>query len=422
MRSRLALVALLGGHVLSRTGNVVAVFAVPFLVLSMGGSAIEVGVAAAAGTLPVVVAAPIGGMVIDRFGALRTSIVADIVSGATVALIPVLWAADGLSIPVLLTLLFVGGLLDAPGETARRVVLPELSSAAGVRMEQSVGFLDATTRMSSLLGAPLAGLLVAWIGPAATFGVTAVTFVLSAVTTIALAVSPAGRILRVRAEPEDGSLWQRMSAGVRFLVKDPVLRVVIGLVLVTNMFDAARGGTLMPLYAAEELGGAAALGVISGCFGGAALAGSVLFGFIAHRVPRRPVIVLGFLGAAVPSLLAPALGAGVWGMIVAALISGLCAGSLNPTLGAIQLERIPEHLRGRVFGATSAGAWAGMPLGSLLGGISADLVGVRVSFGILLVLYTAVALIPVTGGAWKWLNPSRSDTSLPPHPPTEEGR
>lgn len=402
MNPRLALGALLAGHALSRTGNTVAAFAVPFLVLARGGSALDVGVAAFAATIPVVIGGPLGGIVVDRFGALRTGLLADIVSGATIVLIPLLSLADALPFWLLLVLLCAGGLLDVPGETARQVVLPSYAQAAGVRMEQAVGFTDATTRLATLLGAPLAGVLVATVGAAPTFFVTAGTFALSALLTVVLLPGP-----RITAG-EPASVWADLTAGLRFIVREPVLRAGIALVLVTNLLDAARGGTLMPLYATEHLGGAAALGVISGCFGGAALVGSLLFGLIAHRVPRRPVIVLGFLGACVPAWLGPALGADVGWLIAAAVFSGLCAGSLNPTLGAIMLERVPEQVRGRVYGAISAGTWAGIPLGGLLGGAAAGLVGLQQTFAVMLGVYVLVALTPLLGGPWRRLDETKA--------------
>ena len=403
---------LLTGHVLSRTGNVVGLFALPFLVLGRGGGPAEVGIAAFAATAPILLGGPLGGAVVDRVGALRSSAVADAVSGATIAMVPLLAALDALPFPVLLALVFLGGLLDAPGETARRVVLPQIAERAGIRLERAVGFLDSTSRLSTLLGAPLAGVLVAVIAPERTLVVTAIAFALSASLTLLLTRTATGRSLHPEpvTEPRGGA-WAELSAGIRFLVREPVLRLVVGMVLITNLLDAARMGSLLPLYAEEQLGGAAALGLISGAFGGAAFLGSITFGFVAHRVPRRPVFVLGFLLAGGPSLLAPALGADTGWMVAAAVVSGLAAGVLNPIIGAVELERVPRALRGRVLGAITAGAWAGIPLGGLLGGLAASVLDLSAVFGILLAGYTVAALLPLTGGAWRGMERGTAEDS-----------
>ncbi|MEO8357135.1 MAG: MFS transporter [Chloroflexota bacterium] len=63
-------------------------------------------------------------------------------------------------------------------------------------------------------------------------------------------------------------------------------------------------------------------------------------------------------------------------LIVVTLITSIGAGPLNPIIGAIEFERIPSTMRGRVFGAITAGAWIAMPFGMLLGGILTDRFGI----------------------------------------------
>ncbi|KAM9865304.1 Multidrug efflux pump Tap [Leucobacter aridicollis] len=395
-RGALPLQALLASHALSRTGNVVTVFAVPFAILGAGGSALEVGLAAAATTAPVVIGGTFGGAIIDRIGHVRSAALADVISGATLALIPLLAGADALPFPALIALVFLGGLFDSPGETARRVLLPPLSERAGLPIERSIGFLDGTSRLSSLLGAPLAGILVAAVGPYPALYVTAAAFAASAILTATLVRLPATAVPASSAQ----SYWRDLRDGFRFVTRDPLLVRIVGLVLLTNALDAARSGTLMPLYAAEELGGAAPLGIIVGAFGAAALAGTVGFGFVAHRLPRRVPFALCFAVAGAFAL-APALGFQVPGMVATAVVCGLAAGAINPILGAAQFERIPTELRGRVLGLVTAGAWAGMPLGSLLGGVGAELIGVRASFAVIGVVYVGATLTPLFDRGWR---------------------
>ncbi len=207
-------------------------------------------------------------------------------------------------------------------------------------------------------------------------------------------------VVRHAPDPGVGALSE-LSAGIRFLLREPVLRLIVGVVVVTNLLDAARSGSLLPLYAQQELGGPAALGLVVGAFGGAAFLGSVLFGLVAHRLPRRPVFVVGFLLAGGPSLLAPALGADLPWLVAASIASGLAAGGLNPVIGAVELERTPPALRGRVLGAVTAACWAGIPLGGLLGGLGAQAIGLSAVFATALVVYSAVALLPLRGGAWR---------------------
>jgi MFS family permease len=399
-RARSSLWALIVAHTISRTGNVVTLFAIPFLVLETGGGPIQVGIAAAAATAPVILGAPLGGVLVDRIGYLRSSVISDVVSGATIALIPLLAALTGLPFPALLVLVFLSGLLDTPGETARRVLLPDLSSQARIPLERSVGFLDGATRAATLIGAPLAALLVATLGAFPALLATATAFAVSALISGTLIRSPASPTSPDAPATTTGSYWADLRDGLRFVRKDPLLRPLITLVLITNTLDAARSGTLLPLYAAQELNGPASLGIIAGAFGGAALTGSIVFGFIAHKLPRRAPFIICYTLVACSSL-GPALGLSTGWLVGTFVLSGLAAGAINPIIGVIELERIPPHLRARVLGLITAGAWAGMPLGGLLGGISANTIGLTTTFTIVFITYITTTLTPLRGGPWK---------------------
>ncbi|WP_258072398.1 MFS transporter [Rathayibacter sp. AY1C5] len=105
---------------------------------------------------------------------------------------------------------------------------------------------------------------------------------------------------------------------------------------------------------------------------------------------------------------APALGLGVAGLAASAAVCGLAAGALNPILGAVLLDRIPTALQARVLGLVSAGTWAGMPLGGVLGGLAADTLGLRLTFAVTAVVYVVAAGTPLLGGAWRRMERSAS--------------
>ncbi|PWC06233.1 MFS transporter [Mycetocola zhujimingii] len=415
-----SLAALLAAHSISQTGNVVTAFAIPFYVLALGGSGVEVGIAAFFATIPILIGGPFGGVVVDRVGHRRAAIVADLVSGVAVLAIPVLALTVGLPFWALLALVFAAGLLDTPGQTARRVMLPRLTEQAGVRLEQSVGLLDGSERFARLIGASVAGLLVALVGPIASLFVNAATFAVSALLTwLFVAVVPRDEQAQ-RPDANDAgsrtSYWADLGEGFRFVAHDPLMRLIVGLVLITNLFDAARSSSLLPLYANDRLGGAAALGLLVAVMGGCALLGNVAFGFVAHRVPRRVTFAVCFALAGGPSSAAFALGAPLPVLVAMTAVSGLAAGAINPILGTVELERVPEHMRGRVFGLINAGAWAGVPFGALIGGIAADTIGLSMAFGIIALAYVIVTLSPLTGGSWRLMERDQRPPSASSRP------
>ncbi len=124
------LYALLTANVISQIGNTMAMLAIPWFVLTTTGSASSTAVTVAVGTLPVVISGIFGGAFVDRLGYKLSSVISDLASGLTVLLIPLLHQTVGIAFWQLLVLVFLGALLDAPGNSARRSLYPELVERA----------------------------------------------------------------------------------------------------------------------------------------------------------------------------------------------------------------------------------------------------------------------------------------------------
>ena len=179
-RGRAPLFALFAANAVSLTGNVAALVAIPWFVLQTTGSATKTGITAFAGLLPVVLSGLFGGVLVDRLGYRRTSIVADVASALAVAAIPLLHSTVGLEFWQLVVLVFLGGLLDAPGGTARAALLPDVAAGAEWSFERATGATAVVERFARLAGAPLAGVLIAATGATNVLWIDAASFLVSA--------------------------------------------------------------------------------------------------------------------------------------------------------------------------------------------------------------------------------------------------
>lgn len=156
-RRAVPLVGLLSGHAVSLTGNMLTLIALPLYVLDQTGSAALTGVAGFAATLPVVIGGSLGGVLVDRVGYRRSSVIADLVSAVTMAAVPLLDRTFGVPLWAVLGLVFLSGLLDTPGQTARYAVLPDAADAAGLSLERAVGLFEATSAPPGSLVPPSQG-------------------------------------------------------------------------------------------------------------------------------------------------------------------------------------------------------------------------------------------------------------------------
>src|SRR5262245_3638936 len=114
---RAPLYALYTADAISLAGNAVAQIAIPWYVLTTTGSATLTALVVFFEFLPIVIAAFLGGVVVDRLGFRVSSVVADLASAATVAAIPLLATTLGIQTWQLMVLVFVAALVDAPGAT-----------------------------------------------------------------------------------------------------------------------------------------------------------------------------------------------------------------------------------------------------------------------------------------------------------------
>src|SRR6188768_1217951 len=115
------------------------------------------------------------------------AIVSDLVSGLAVAAVQLLYHTIGLAFWQLLALVFLGALLDVPGLTARRAMMPELAQRANVPLVRANASFEAIQHLSFLLGPPAAGLLIATFGAANVLWIDAASFLVS-IALVAVAV------------------------------------------------------------------------------------------------------------------------------------------------------------------------------------------------------------------------------------------
>lgn len=143
--------ALLLASAISNVGNMLTMIALPWFVLETTGSAAMTGLVGFAVALPNFVAGMFGGALVDRLGYKRVSIVADLVSGFGILMAPLLYITTGIAFRQLLAFIFIGALLDIPGITARRAMLPELTKQGELRREQVNSAFESLLAIAMLL-------------------------------------------------------------------------------------------------------------------------------------------------------------------------------------------------------------------------------------------------------------------------------
>jgi MFS family permease len=350
----------------SMLGDFLALIALTLRIQEDTGSGFAVAGLLLAAGLPAVVLNPVAGWVVDRFETTRVLAVAAIVQAA---------AAVGLAFvdSVAATIVLAGALgCGAAVETPALFAL--LPRAVGEeRAPQAFGWLEAVRYGGLTVGLLCGGILTEALGSGAALLVDAGTFVLAAVAALSL------RTRRRPGENGNGDEADRMSAGLRLLAADPILRTAV-LVLCAAVGFAAIVNVAEVFYAKDELGaGDAGFGALAASWGlgmsvGALTSGRWLTGGNAARV-----VVLATVGSGVTLLLAaPAPTLAI--ALLCFVFGGAFNGIENVAMRVLVQVRVEDHLRGRVYSAYQGGVTAANFIAIAAGGAVVELISPRGSF------------------------------------------
>lgn len=376
--SRRPLYMLLFASVLAAAGNGISLIAFPWLVLERNGSAVDASIVAAAASLPLLISSLLAGTAVDFLGRKRISILSDVLSGATVAAIPILQLTVGpqaINVATLALLAGLNALFDPAGITARESMLPEAAARAGWTLDRTNGVYEAMFNVAYIVGPGLGGMLIATIGGIDTMWMTAGLFVLSIVVVSPLRLEGAGPPT-VDERPE--GVWSGMVEGLKFVWNVRVLRTLALIDLVVFGLYLPMEAVLFPKYFSER-NEPDELGFVLMALSVGGLLGAIIYPVLLRRLSRRAILLiatltLGLCTAAIaflPSLLVI--------LLLCALV-GLVYGPIRPIYNYVMQTKSPPQLRGRVVGVMTSLAYAAGPLGLLITGPLAEEFGLQTAF------------------------------------------
>jgi MFS family permease len=331
------------------------------------------------------------GALVDRWDRRRIMAVTDVIRlvmfGAFVAVV----ASGSATLPLLVAVAFLSGLLAIFNQNAASAYLPQLLGDRDKLEKANTWLQMGITLPSSLIGPAAAGLLFA-VAVSLPFTVDAVTFFVSALLILSLPRTP-------REVPEGGHepLVSALRAGVRYLWHSQVLRTLCLLLAVTNAAAAAGMATLV-LYAQDVLHvGERGYGLLLGVFAIGALLGMLFVGWARKQLGAAGVVRLMLLGTGTSMVIV-----GLADSVVVTALSFVLAGALatlwNIVTISLRQRIVPDELLGRVTSAYRVVGLGSMPLGAAVGGAVASGFGLSAPF-----IVAGVASLLAWLAALRWL-------------------
>jgi MFS family permease len=350
--------AVFAAHVLSLLGVVVSEIALTVLVYELTGSPLLSALTFALGFLPYLLGGTLLAGVADRYPARRVLVVCDLVCAACVAVM----VLPGTPVAGLLALRCAVAAVSPVFTGTRMAALTDILGE-GELYVLGRSLLRIVSQSALLAGFGAGGLLLAVVSPRQAIGVTAVTFLCSA---LLLRFGTKDRPARTGG---GGALMADSLAGARLLLRDRRIRVLLLLFWLPPMFVVAPEALAAP-YAGELGIGPAALGLLMcampvGHIAAELFAGSVLS-------PRgRSRIVLPVAAVGLLPLLGYAVRPGLAWTLVLLVLAGAGAAYV---IGLDQwfVEAVPEELRGRAMTLLTAGLMTVQGVGMALAGLAAE--------------------------------------------------
>ena len=357
------------GQSVSLVGTWITRIATSWLVYRLTGSELMLGLVGFCGQVPTLLLAPLAGVYVDRWDRHRVLVVTQALSLLQSAALGVLALTGAITVPWVLALQLLQGVVNAFDTPARQAFVPAMIDDRA-DLSNAIALNSSMVNATRILGPSIGGGLIALVGEGWCFVVDAVSYVAVLGTLLAMRV-PA----RTRADGPPAPLLGELRAGLAYVWGFAPVRTALLLLAVVSTWGGPYR-VVMPALASEVLHrGPDALGLLMAGSGLGALGGAL------YLASRRTVLGLG-RAIAVATL---AFGAG---LVAFSFTRGLpLALVLLPVVGAgfmvalasintILQTLVDEHLRGRVMAFYTMSFLGTAPIGSLLAGVLADRFGV----------------------------------------------
>ncbi|MEU1185471.1 MFS transporter [Streptomyces sp. NPDC005820] len=357
--------------------------------VALGASATEVGLVNAARWLPYLLFGLVAGVLVDRCRRKPLMVGTDLGRAVLLGAIPVLYAVDRLSIPVVCGCVFAIGVLSLLFEAANQSYVPrlvpkELLNAAYARVEQAGAVAGST-------GPLVAGVLIKFMGAPLAVLVDALSYLMSGLFLASVKapdpVPDRGAGRRLGRELREGLAWV-----YRHRTLASIALTSHAMLLFNSMVS-----TVFVVFALHELKiGSFGLGATYACAGVGAVLGGALSGRVVRGLEVGPTLIVFRVVAAVGWLPLVLAQRGPWAVVSVALayfVVSLAIGIESPVEMGYRQAVTPDRLRGRMNATIRSMNWGMVAVGAPLGGILADRIGYRFALAVGLSGAVAQALV-----------------------------
>jgi MFS family permease len=382
------------GMLLRGTAVWMQMVSLPWAAVELGAGPAALGVIAGLQFLPTLIISPLGGVLADRYDRARILIATQMGSVIQGLGLFALSVSDSTSLPALAMFALSFGVLTAVELPVRQAYVTDLVPRSEVT--SAVSLHSTAWNTTRFIGPALAGLVIATLGVAASFLLSA--FAQIAVTASLLWLSR-HEVHRLPAVVQTKGVLRSLLDGARFAMAEPRIRTTIVLATVGNILGIQVFQTLAPLYVNDLLGlGGGAYGVFMALWGAGAVVASYVVTIAARNRRRWMVGVALGLAAALG-----ALSRIVWpelAFLIAFLLGFTQIALIQNAIITVQVIT-PDEYRGRIMGLYTTVFQGTSPIGAFVAGALGEAIGVRGAMTVAAVALSGVVMVSMTRRTWR---------------------
>jgi MFS family permease len=381
---------LIAGQMVSTIGDMFYAVALPWFVLTNGGTPRDLGIVLAAYGIPRAGFVLLGGALSDRLQPRRIMLLADIARALLVGGLAAIVLLDMHTLWILCAIAAPLGAFEGLFLPASMAILPSIMSDDDLQAGNAINM--ATVQISTLAGPSVGGIIVASVRSGIAFVIDAGTFVVSAIALAAMRGkrAPMGSVAVAEAELAETPAAETQEASAAdadepktfwaLLRQSRLLQTGLAVSIVANLAFGGLVEVALPDLAHGPLhAGATGFGLMLSTFGAGALAGT-LIGATMGKLPRRGLFALLFsLVQGVLVAVTPFTG-GLTGAAITMAGWGLFNAMSNVLLITLLQQKLPRSLMGRIMGAFGFANFGLYPISVAVGGVVVDRMGPEILF------------------------------------------
>jgi len=360
------------GQTISSFGDNVQNVAMPFQLLALGATPLQLGIAVAIDTAASIAFLLVGGAIADRVPRRTLIIASDVVGGCVVGIVALLSATGQLRIEHVYVAAVALGAADAFLRPAYTAIIADLVPGDVLRAGNAARLLGRS--LARIAGPTVGGLAVAFGGPALAFGINALTFIFSFATL--MLASPVRRIVASTT-----SLIRDIREGFGYVFSVRWIWTTITYFMLVNVAYVGQSGVMTPLLVRDVLSGnAETFGVLISAYGVGTIVASVVVAQLRIRRPGRLLFAFELLAAI--CVLAIGLVPILPAVVVFMALTGVGLASSTVIWEAMLQRHVPENLLGRVASIDLLGNSLINPIGPLAAAALVGSIGAAGAFAV----------------------------------------